>query len=51
MNHQNENKGGLIATEKGAVWKVKVGVHTVAEETAQIGRRKTKRWEIKIILN
>ena len=51
MNQQNENKGGLIATEKGAIWNIKVAVHTVAMDSSQIEKNKTKRWEIKVILN
>ncbi|HKI89592.1 MAG TPA: hypothetical protein VKA38_11235 [Draconibacterium sp.] len=48
---QNENKSGLTATEKGAVWNIKVGVLAPAEDTWQTGKLKTKLWEIKVILN
>ena len=51
MNQQNENKGGLITTEKGAVWNIKVGVSTSIGESFQAGKHETKRWEFKIILN
>jgi len=51
MNQQNENKGGLITTEKGAVWNIKVRVSTIIGDSFQLGKLETKHWEIKVILN
>ena len=48
--NQNGNKGGLISTENAAIWKIKVGIWVPATESSKI-YHKTKRWEIKQILN
>lgn len=48
--NQNENKDGFVSTEKGAIWKIKVDVWSTVTESTRI-YQKTKRWEIKLILN
>lgn len=49
--NRNFNKGGLMTTEKGAVWNIKVGIFTPSEKMFQTGKQGTKLWEIKVILN
>lgn len=48
---QNENKGSLITTEKGAVWNIEVGVWVPTDNSIKPGKQETKQWKIKVILN
>lgn len=48
--NQNENKG-VVTTEKGEVWHVKVGVWAPTVNFLKRRIQETKLWEIKVILN
>ena len=49
--NRNFNKGGLMTTEKGAIWNIKVGIYNFPKKMSQTGKQETKLWEIKVILN
>jgi len=48
--NQNENKDGFVSTANGAIWRIKVGIWAPGFESSRV-YHKSKRWEIKLILN